>query len=259
MARPQLATTATKSTTKRPARQKTRSKMETSSELAGIAAQMTKVEAEIEKVDRQITKIENEIEKAENQADEARINGNENEWKRLEKKTDYLRDKEKQLRKRVNQSIPNESFIDQEQKQKAIARGEAFVKAILADMEEIEVTQTNQTTENEKSYEVSRMQVLRDVPMLETGAHLDIVVRTIIEPFWKACIEWVDTPNRKYRVCAIGTPGIGKTITTAVLIRLLLQQRRTVVYVVKRTAMKIGVMSSFRIQKEPRFPFECIR
>ena len=138
-----------------------------------LDANLKKVEAEIEKVDRQITKIENEIEKAENQADEARSNGNdENEWKRLEKKTDYLRDEENQLLDKENKlkeeriillkSIPNESFIDQDEKQKAIARGEAFVKAILADMEEIKVAQTSQTTENEKSYEVSGMQVLRD-------------------------------------------------------------------------------------------------
>ena len=105
--------------------------METSSGLADIAVQMTKVEAEIEKVDSQITKIEEDIEKAEHQADEARINGNENERKRWEKQTDYLRDEKKQLRDEKNKLrdkenqlreqktvllklIPNEGFIDQQ-------------------------------------------------------------------------------------------------------------------------------------------------
>ena len=196
--------------------------------------------------------------------------------------------------------IPNEGFIDQDEKQAAIARGEAFVKAIMADMKEIKVTgkrksdaepdmnqnitaeaqkspldepgeppekkmafctaeqdkpqsmtkdgqvtakkvlagkAATQTTEDAESYEIQGMRVLRDVPMLETGARLDVVVRTITEPFWKACINCVDTPDRKFRVCAIGTPGIGKTTTTAVLIRLLLQQRRTVVYVINSAKM----------------------
>ena len=196
-----------------------------------LDANLKKADAKIKRVNRQNAKTEKEIATAENQANEARINGNEKFFKMVRK----LMAEEKKLMDRVNQleeqmtvllkSIPNEGFIDQEQKQKAVAQGEAFVSAILADMEEIKVTQTNETTENAKSYEVSGMQVLRDVPMLETGARCDVVVRPITEPFWKACIEWVDTPNRKYRVCAIGTPGIGKSTTTATLIRLLLQQR----------------------------------
>ena len=36
-----------------------------------------------------------------------------------------------------------------------------------------------------------------------------------------------------YRVCGVGTPGIGKTTCTPILIRMLLTERHTVVYLVQ--------------------------
>ena len=286
------ASTATKSisgpTRSTRPRQKTRSKMETSSELAGIAVQMTKVEAEIEKVDRQITKIENEIAETNKKAEKARIDEKEDLQMVLEVRVNslmdekkQLRDKEKQLRDRVNQLeeqktvllklIPNEGFIDQDEKQKAIARGEAFVKAILADMEEIKVDEDGESeavpgvnqnitaeaqnspldesgeppkkkralgskgqemqdtpgAESDKGKTkismVKGMKTLRSVPLLDKNKTIDVVVRTITERFWKDCIRLVDDPKMSYRVCVVGTPGIGKTTVTAVLIRILLE------------------------------------
>jgi len=59
---------------------------------------------------------------------------------------------------------------------------------------------------------------------------MDIVVRSIIEKFWQACLDAVDTPYTVYRVVAVGTSGIGKTTSIPILIRMLLKKNRTVVY-----------------------------
>ena len=70
-------------------------------------------------------------------------------------------------------------------------------------------------------------------PDLYTGVLGNIVLRSIVEPFWQSCIDEVDyvDPNDRYRVCAVGTPGIGKTHTTPLLLRMLLLQRSTVVFI----------------------------
>jgi signal recognition particle GTPase len=85
-----------------------------------------------------------------------------------------------------------------------------------------------------KSYEdipnSNGMKVLRDVPCLFTGYTGNIVIRNITEDYWNEVIQVAETPNKRTRVCAVGTAGIGKTESTAVLIRLLLQRNRTVVY-----------------------------
>ena len=40
--------------------------------------------------------------------------------------------------------------------------------------------------------------------------------------------------QKQNRVCALGTPGIGKTTTTCILIRVLLAQKKIVVYLICR-------------------------
>ena len=262
--------------------------METSSGLADIAVKMTKVEAEIEKVDRQIIQIENEITETKGKAEDARIKGSEDLQMVYLKMVQTLMDKEKQLRDEKNKLrdeknklrderivllklIPNEGFINQEKKQKAIARGEAFVKAIMADMEEIKVDEDGESeavpgvnqnitaeaqnspldesgeppkkkralgskgqemqdtpgAESDKGKTkismVKGMKTLRSVPLLDKNKTIDVLVRTITERFWKDCIRLVDDPKMSYRVCVVGTPGIGKTTVTAVLIRILLE------------------------------------
>ena len=224
--------------------------------MADIAVQMTKVEADIENVNNQIIQIENEIAETKGKAEDARIKGSEKFQmvylkmvQTLMDEENQLMDEKKQLRDRVNQLeeqktvllklIHNEGFIDQEKKQKAIARGEAFVKAIIANMEEIKVTGNRksdaepvvnqnitaeaqkspldesgeppekrmtfctaeqdkpqsmtkdgqvasknvaagtdaiQTTEDAEGYEIQGMKLLKNVPMLETGARRDVVV-----------------------------------------------------------------------------------
>ncbi len=83
------------------------------------------------------------------------------------------------------------------------------------------------------------MRVVRNVIDLEIGKTREIILRNITEPFWQKCIDVVNTPNERIRVAAVGTPGIGKTSSTPWLIRMLLKQSKTVVYLL-RTVEKTG-------------------
>ena len=66
------------------------------------------------------------------------------------------------------------------------------------------------------------MKVLRNAMNSETGKNSNVVIRNITENFWKKVID----ATKRSRVCAVGTPGIGKTTSTCILIRLLLQQQK---------------------------------
>jgi hypothetical protein len=94
------------------------------------------------------------------------------------------------------------------------------------------------------------MLVMRKVVTLERGVARDVVIRKVTQPFWQACINAVDPPppppslavapgqqaampTEQLRVCAVGTPGIGKTACTPLLIRMLLKKKKTVVYRVR--------------------------
>jgi hypothetical protein len=83
------------------------------------------------------------------------------------------------------------------------------------------------------------MKVLKNILDLESEESKDIVVRNCTIPFWEECLKVVNTPNRRDRVAAIGTPGTGKTTSTPILIRMLLEKNETVVYLV-RTEDKSG-------------------
>jgi hypothetical protein len=79
----------------------------------------------------------------------------------------------------------------------------------------------------------SQMRVIKNLRCLETGerdSYFSPIIRDITEPFWQPCINIVETPGCRYRVCAVGTPGIGKTTDTSYLIRMLLLMNKTVVY-----------------------------
>jgi hypothetical protein len=87
--------------------------------------------------------------------------------------------------------------------------------------------------EYEDILESDGMLVLRNILDLESGESKDIVVRKCTLPFWEECIKVVNTTKKRYRVAAIGTPGTGKTTSTPILIRMLLQRGMTVVYLVQ--------------------------
>jgi hypothetical protein len=75
------------------------------------------------------------------------------------------------------------------------------------------------------------LRVLRGIYDIETRSeNITIAVTNAVIDFWDSCIAIVETPNQRYRVAAIGTPGIGKTTCTPILIRKLLESNKTVVY-----------------------------
>jgi hypothetical protein len=102
---------------------------------------------------------------------------------------------------------------------KAIEKGKAYCTAIMKDYEEIQGSDD--------------MKVIRDVPNLEAFGATNVVIRNITEDFWDKIIKLTETKGHQYSVCAVGTPGIGTTTATAVLIRKLLLMNRTVVYHVR--------------------------
>ena len=87
------------------------------------------------------------------------------------------------------------------------------------------------------------MKVLKDVVVLEEGNTIIeyIVLRKNLEDFWNQVIATVEPKgnNDHIPVCAVGTPGIGKSLTTPILIRLLLKQKKKVIYRI-RTIEKDG-------------------
>jgi hypothetical protein len=85
------------------------------------------------------------------------------------------------------------------------------------------------------------MNVLKGVKDILGGPDINIILRSTTEAFWEACIL---TADQGHRVCAIGSPGIGKSTTTPVLIKLLLGKGVTVVYL-KRTRNKSGFYYQF--------------
>jgi Retrotransposon hot spot protein len=82
------------------------------------------------------------------------------------------------------------------------------------------------------------MFVSSNIMFLEGESTRPLVIRKITHPFWNSVIEKLDEQvdgRHKYRVCVVGSPGIGKTTTTTpYLIRMLLEKEKTVVYLIRR-------------------------
>jgi hypothetical protein len=107
-----------------------------------------------------------------------------------------------------------------------IKRGKIYVDSIIKEYEDIPNS--------------DGMKFLQGVVDLEAGTKQDVILRNITEDYWSMVIE----QSNNFRVCSLGTPGIGKTTTTCILIRLLLFQNKTVVYHV-RTEKKNGWVFKF--------------
>jgi DUF1365 family protein len=82
------------------------------------------------------------------------------------------------------------------------------------------------------------MKVLHNVVDLETGRIHDVLLRNITEPFWMKVLE----ATNESRVCVVvtpgivGTPGIGKTTTSPIVLRFIFEQSPdyvTVIYDVR--------------------------
>ena len=94
----------------------------------------------------------------------------------------------------------------------------------------------------------SGMKFLKNVIDLETTSRSNVIVRSITEKYWCKVIEACDT----FRVCALGTPGIGKSTSTCILIRLLLLQNKTVAYLIRKKNAKglVYLFSPLRTESE---------
>ena len=112
--------------------------------------------------------------------------------------------------------MQSERYEDKSMQQKHIDRGKDFVASIMKDIVDIPGNMG--------------MRLMRQVASLETGRQRDVVIRNITQPFWEECIMQVTRAGMRVRVCAVGTPGIGKTTSTSFLIRMLLLEKHTVVY-----------------------------
>ena len=118
----------------------------------------------------------------------------------------------------VIDSLAHDNDAESRDDDKIVAqnRGSEFFTSIMKEIEEIPGS--------------NGMRVMRGVIKLESDSERDIVIRNITQPFWEECIRAVSIPNMRVRVCAVGTPGIGKTTSTPFLIRMLLEEKKTVVY-----------------------------
>ena len=114
-------------------------------------------------------------------------------------------------------------------------RAEAFVEALLA-------------TEPIGVEDGAGMQVLKDVPDLYSGEKSTIILRTVTLPFWDECIK---TAEKGYRVCAVGSPGIGKSTTFPILLKMLLKKEKTVVYVNRQRKKWVIIINSFPDEMMP--------
>jgi hypothetical protein len=88
------------------------------------------------------------------------------------------------------------------------------------------------------------MTYVRRIPRLEDHKVGTMVVRKITIPFWQACVRTISSPGVG-RVAVLGTPGIGKSTCTPMLIRALLQEGKTVVYHVVKEPTTPGWLYEF--------------
>jgi hypothetical protein len=112
------------------------------------------------------------------------------------------------------------------------AKGQAFVDDLMSRIIDVDG--------------IPKMTVLNKLTLL-SGRKADVVVRACTVPFWKACIDLVDEDTddwSNYRCCAVGNPGIGKTTSTVVLIHMLLQKEKTVLYRIR------GMGSIYEFQRK---------
>jgi hypothetical protein len=72
--------------------------------------------------------------------------------------------------------------------------------------------------------------IMNAVPNPNTASVQNVVIRQEDCTFWHAAIQELTVDNEPTRLAVVGTPGIGKSTTVSLAIRLVLLQRKTVVY-----------------------------
>jgi hypothetical protein len=124
-------------------------------------------------------------------------------------------------------------------------RAVEFLEAIMADLVE---SQHNEIKG-----------VMSSVPDPYTGSARNVIIRQDDYIFWNQLLEGlaVEDVNTPKRVAAVGTPGIGKSTTSSFAIRLLLQQGKTVVYLL-RTSDGSGYYIQFSPSEDGQVDIELI-
>lgn len=96
--------------------------------------------------------------------------------------------------------------------------GEALAKALL-------------TTEPVIVDEATGLMQWNDIPQLETGVNETVLLRKIVVQLWEHCYEFQQ--QTEFKICIVGTPGIGKTVTTPYFLRHVLKNGKTAGYQVQ--------------------------
>ena len=221
-----------------------------SDSIARVERTIPDVESQINKVAEDITAVQDEIRNASAQL-RAAADSEKSHWieekqhlikekERLTRKEEQLRRKEEQLMMKEQQLRRKEEQLRQEKQQgklpapffgpfateEQVKRGYEFLTAIMKPLEDIPNS--------------NGMKVMRSIPDMDTGGPaVNIVIRRVTAPFWQECIDTVCREGKRNRVCAIGSPGIGKTTCAPLLLRMLLEQGMTVVYL-RRTIQRTG-------------------
>lgn len=93
------------------------------------------------------------------------------------------------------------------------------------------------------------MGVMTNVPHHYTEISGNVIIRQVDFSFWSVVLQELAEEGSSKRVVAVGSPGIGKSTTTAFAIRLLLQKGKTVVYK-ERTEDDTGYYVEYTPSKE---------
>jgi hypothetical protein len=161
----------------------------------------------------------------------------------LQTKQKYLHDDKKDLKDKEKILLENllqitvaagkkqaKEQLDSEEKMKR--RGKDFVESIIRQ-------QSLQVIEEQQLY------CMKDVSMLD-GEKTNIIISQNICDFWSKCIELA---TGDVRICASGSPGIGKSTTMMYLIWVLLNMGKRVVYLLK-TPEKDGFYHEWKINSD---------
>jgi hypothetical protein len=102
------------------------------------------------------------------------------------------------------------------------------------------------------------MRVIYSLPLLiprtKSLERHDVVIRPLTEAFWSACVQLALEGSG--HVCAVGTPGIGKSASIPYLIYLLLSMKRAVVFLL-RTNDKTNWYYEFTSTPQMPSPYSC--
>jgi hypothetical protein len=100
------------------------------------------------------------------------------------------------------------------------------------------------------------MRVIADLPVLGGPAKMDLVIREVNKFLWLQALALADPGKEDLRICIFGTPGVGKSASIPHLIRFILQQNRSVVYLM-RDKERLSWYYEFIPTNDENMPYNC--